>query len=231
MPVPNQFRETKATNAARAVWTAWMLVALFGLYHVAYADDPWFRWATGIPILPLDDIRHLAFLMSTIRTASQIWFGAFLCPYSVPFGFAMMIAGLSFLVESLAIIVALQNRTHFQPEYDYVVFAVFCLGIALERAPEVQRAQFKAQPENKGKAHTGGLYSALVHPNYLGYLVHQAAFLALGKVWQLQALTAFSLLGFVFGDVQLQRQRNIAKYGDEFKLYWDTTPKLLPGIF
>ncbi|KAH9255322.1 hypothetical protein BASA81_006774 [Batrachochytrium salamandrivorans] len=231
MAVPVHFRETKATQASRTAWTVWMLVALFGLYHVAYSDDPWFRWATGIPILPLSDIRNLAFLMSVIRTASQIWFGVYLCPYAIPFAFAMTIAGFNFLIDSLAIITALQNRTLFQPEYDYTVFAVFCLGIVLERLPEVQRAQFKAKSENKGKAHTSGLYSVVVHPNYLGYLVYRAAFLALGKVWQLQVLTAFTLLGFVFGDVQLQKQRNIDKYGDEFKLYWDTTPKLLPGIF
>ncbi|KAL4905667.1 Cupredoxin [Aspergillus multicolor] len=49
--------------------------------------------------------------------------------------------------------------------------ALFILGIGAEWQCELQRRRFKADPANKGKLFTQGLFALVRHPNYTGYTV------------------------------------------------------------
>ena len=52
--------------------------------------------------------------------------------------------------------------------------ALFAVGIAAECICEVDRKLFKADPRNKGKAYTGGLFAVVRHPNYAAFTIWRA---------------------------------------------------------
>jgi protein-S-isoprenylcysteine O-methyltransferase Ste14 len=58
-------------------------------------------------------------------------------------------------------------------------------GLLLETASEIQRRNFKARPENKGKPFTGGLFGVARHINYGAYCIWRAgyAMAAAGPIW------------------------------------------------
>ena len=51
---------------------------------------------------------------------------------------------------------------------DYLATAVFLIGFAFEAGGDYQLARFKANPANKGKLLTTGLWRYTRHPNYFG---------------------------------------------------------------
>lgn len=63
----------------------------------------------------------------------------------------------------------------------------FIIGIGGEWQCEIHRKAFKADPRNKGKAFTGGLFALVRHPNYSGYSLWRAACAMAGSgiVWSL----------------------------------------------
>ncbi len=63
--------------------------------------------------------------------------------------------------------------------------AMCVAGLVVEAVSEVQRQAFKAKPENKGKAFTGGLFGVARHVNYGAYTVWRAgyALAAGGPIW------------------------------------------------
>lgn len=234
MAVPNQLRETKPKNRQVAFWVLFQLIALYFAYQVCFRDSAW------MGLLPKfaqtshkasQDFRKLAFVMITCRTVSEILWGIFLCPYSLPLTFSASVVLFNFVVDSLSVIPALRNRDEICFHCDVPVFAVFMFGLLLERFSDYHRACFKAKPENKDKMHVSGPCRYLVHPNYFGYAVARSSFLALGGVWYPQIITVLLLVLFVYDDIAAQKKRNIDKYGEEYKRYWDTTSKLLPGIY
>jgi steroid 5-alpha reductase family enzyme len=46
---------------------------------------------------------------------------------------------------------------------------MYAVGIVTELVAEMQRSAFKKNPQNKGKAYTGGLWQLARHVNYTGY--------------------------------------------------------------
>ncbi|KID73888.1 uncharacterized protein G6M90_00g031420 [Metarhizium brunneum] len=53
-------------------------------------------------------------------------------------------------------------------------FALFVIGIAAECTCEVNRGQFKLNPQNSGKPYTSGLFAIVRHPNYTAFTVWRA---------------------------------------------------------
>ena len=110
-----------------------------------------------------------------------------------------------------------------------ITFGFFlCLsGLILEKGSEtfreIWRRKHKAQPY---------LFSYCVHPNYLGYVIWRTSLLGLTQIYWLQFSTfLFLIVEFVFGDIAAQKERNIKKYGEDYKKYWDSTPKLIPFVY
>ena len=58
----------------------------------------------------------------------------------------------------------------------WVGVAAYGLGIATELISEVQRRNFKADPNNSGKPYTGGLFGLARHVNYGGYTIMRAGY-------------------------------------------------------
>lgn len=58
-------------------------------------------------------------------------------------------------------------------------------GLVLETASEIQRRNFKARPENKGKPFTGGLFGVARHINYGAYCIWRSGYAtaAAGPIW------------------------------------------------
>ncbi|KAK8912979.1 hypothetical protein VCV18_011930 [Metarhizium anisopliae] len=53
-------------------------------------------------------------------------------------------------------------------------FALFVIGIAAECTCEVNRGQFKHNPQNSGKPYTTGLFAIVRHPNYTAFTIWRA---------------------------------------------------------
>ena len=80
--------------------------------------------------------------------------------------------------------------------------SLYTIGFALEWLSEIQRAGFKANPENKGKPYTEGLFSLARHINYGGYSIMRAGYAMVtgGWVWGLMT-GAIMLFNFASGPV------------------------------
>jgi len=62
---------------------------------------------------------------------------------------------------------------------------IFTIGILFEQISEIQRKNFKSDPENKGMPYAGGLFSIALNINYGGYTLWRAGYacLAAGFYW------------------------------------------------
>ncbi|KID96725.1 hypothetical protein MAJ_07352, partial [Metarhizium majus ARSEF 297] len=58
--------------------------------------------------------------------------------------------------------------------YLAVGLALFIIGIAAECTCEVNRGQFKLNPQNSGKPYTTGLFAIVRHPNYTAFTIWRA---------------------------------------------------------
>ena len=177
-----------------------------------------------------EDVRVALFVMVALRTVSQMVWTFYLSNYYLSFGMGFVIAFFNCFFDTIGILVSLWNKTKMEP-IDYFFLVLYVFGIFLERLPEIQRTIWKAKPENKGKAHMGGAFAVAVHINYTGYFLWRLAFHGFTHFLPLLAFNLFFLNDFIKGDIRTQRERNIKKYGEDFKRYWDSTPKMFPGIY
>lgn len=60
---------------------------------------------------------------------------------------------------------------------------LYIAGTYLERKSEMQRKQFKAKPENKGKPFSGGLFGWVRNANYTGYALMRTGFALVCGGW------------------------------------------------
>ena len=235
MPVPLETRETPSTRAgwaaALATWSTAQFVGWGALVLAAQSvlDEPRVEAV-------LD--RHTAvgaYLgMSLARIASQIFWATFLQPYEMPVGFAMGISAFNTVFDGVGLAALLYgtSRAATAPldAQDWGWIALFAAGVLLERIPEVQRAMWKADPRNKGKPHTGGLFHFLVHANYTGYTLWRVALIGFTRQPLLQLLNVFVASQFR-GEVTAQHDRNAKKYGKAFEEYYARTYKLIPFVW
>jgi len=229
MAVPVEWRDGKKNSASVLVWTVSQLFGLAFLYSICYHDVV-YNQMFGETSSANQQVRTALFSMIAIRTLSQLFWAVFILAMYFPLGGAFGITLFNVVNDSIVALVTLRNRSEIS-DWDYLIFAVFILGIGLERFSEVQRTLWKAQLENKGKMHVNGLFGVAVHINYTGYLMWRAALLGFTHVLPMQLIVLFFVNDFVRGDIAQQRIRNIKKYGDDFKRYWDSTPKLLPAVY
>jgi steroid 5-alpha reductase family enzyme len=209
------------------------LVSIFFLYFLSSSlgDEVLSGGVTGTPSDTPRQVRLMVFSMCFIRIISQMVWAINLSTYTLPSAFTILVVFVENALDSVAILMTLKSRREAWPLFDNLVLFFFFLGVLLERIPEFDRVLFKSRKENKGKMHIVGFHSYLVHPNYLGYLVWRSSLFAFSSVVQLQLLVVLIFAEFFFGDVRAQKARNVAKYGEEFKRYWDTTFKLIPFVY
>lgn len=113
-------------------------------------------------------------------------------------------------------------------------------GLAVESIADQQKSAFKSKPGNRNKLYTGGLYSVIQYPNYLGEIFFWIgifiASIPILSGWQWLAVVSpviiIVLLLFVSGIPTVEKERE-RKYGDDtrYKQYDQSTPKILPGLY
>ncbi len=108
---------------------------------------------------------------------------------------------------------------------------LFVAGSLINTLSELLRKPFKADPSNKGKLYTGGLFKYAIHINYFGDILWVAGFsLVTLNVWAL-FVPCFLFLMFVFSYIPNADKYLLQKYGSQFENYQKHTKKLIPFIW
>ena len=123
---------------------------------------------------------------------------------------------------------------------DNLGWLLWLTGFVLEAVADYQKSQFRADPANKGKWISSGLWSLCRHPNYLGeILMWSGLFLPASSVmsgqqyWSvISPMLVIYLLTRVSGIPILERQ-GLKRWGHlaEYKKYRQNTASLVPYIW
>jgi steroid 5-alpha reductase family enzyme len=114
---------------------------------------------------------------------------------------------------------------------------VWILGFGIEAVADLQKSRFRANPANKGRFISSGLWSWSRHPNYFGEIVlwAGAAVIALPVLqgWQLVTLISpvfVALLLTKVSGIPILEKRADAKWGGQpdYDAYKKRTPVLIP---
>ncbi len=119
----------------------------------------------------------------------------------------------------------------------YLGIAVWLLGFGIEVIADRQKAAFRADPANKGRFITSGLWAWSRHPNYFGEITLWAG-IAIMAIPVLSGWQWVALISPIWVIIQLTRvsglpmleRRSDERWGDEpaYQEYKKTTPVLVP---
>lgn len=120
-----------------------------------------------------------------------------------------------------------------------VGLSLWLAGFAFEVTADLQKTRFRANPENKGRFITTGLWSISRHPNYFGEIVlwigiSVIAFPVLSG-WQYFTLISPVFVIFLLtrvSGVNMLEQRGMKRWGEDsgYRKYLDITPVLVPFV-
>jgi len=113
------------------------------------------------------------------------------------------------------------------------LFAVFLFGLGsfLNTGAELQRKQFKENPDNAGKLYSRGLFGVVRHPNYLGDIVWALGWALLTRNgWALIIPTA-AAAGFVFMFIPKLSEYLSNRYGEQYEAWSRRTKRLIPCVY
>lgn len=120
-----------------------------------------------------------------------------------------------------------------------VGLCVWALGFGFESVSDLQKSRFAADPANRGRFITTGLWSLSRHPNYFGEIVIWIG-IALIALPSLQGWGLLTLISPVFVAILLTRISGVPlleraadqKWGgrDDYEEYKRTTPVLIPKL-
>ncbi|KAK3080358.1 hypothetical protein LTS18_002132 [Coniosporium uncinatum] len=120
------------------------------------------------------------------------------------------------------------------PQVPFIVgSALYVVGITIETVAEIQRAQFKRDPKNKGQCYNGGLWSWARHINYGGYSLWRTGYslAAGGWPWALVVMAWLSL-DFNLRAVPVLDGYCSERYGEQWAEFKRKTPyQFLPFIY
>ena len=120
-----------------------------------------------------------------------------------------------------------------------VGLALWLAGFGFEVTADMQKTRFRANPANKNRFITSGLWSISRHPNYFGEIalwigISVIAFPVLAG-WQFITLISpvfvYFLLTRVSGVTMLERAA-LKRWADDpdYRAYLDSTPSLVPFV-
>jgi protein-S-isoprenylcysteine O-methyltransferase Ste14 len=108
---------------------------------------------------------------------------------------------------------------------------LYLLGSGLNTGSEWQRHRWKADPANRGRLFTGGLFRFARHINYFGDIVLFTGYaLITGRAVAL-AIPAITALSFVFGHAPTLDRYLAGKYGEAYARWAARTPRLIPWLY
>ncbi len=141
---------------------------------------------------------------------------------SVPTAFALYYLGFAILVLPSTAPIGI---------WDYLSIAIFLFGSYLNTTSELQRHFFKANPNNKGKLFTGGLFAHSMHINFFGDILWVLAYAILTQnIWS-STIVIFITLFFALFNVPMLDKYLAPRYGKEFDEYAAHTKRLVPFIW
>jgi len=198
---------------------------------------------TGTPIdaLGLSPYRLILLAMSAATAAKHAWWVSGPRQERFDVGAALIVAAynaaansanaLAFTTQALSASLAGDGAF---PQVPLVLgAALFVVGLAVEVVAEAQRARFKADPKNKGRPFTGGLFAYARHVNYTGYTLWRAGYALAAGGWVWAAGTVL-LHGsdFALRAVPALSDYCERTYGEEWLRYTQQTPyKLIPYVY
>ena len=149
--------------------------------------------------------------------------------------------GMWVFICSSAALVAIANPTGVPINILFIIgLALFILGFVIEIIADNQKSAFRSIPDNKDVFINEGLWARSRHPNYFGEITLWTGITVMGisTFEGMNYLALFSpifsylLLNYVSG-VRMLEYRGHKKWGhlDAYKVYKESTPKLIPKIF
>jgi len=223
---------------------------------------------TGISLidsLGLSPYRLALFGMAVGAAVKQnIWVTA-LSGEPMPVNGAIGVAVFNGVFNSLASYAFLISATSASTESEFpqpallIGGSMYVVGIVTELIAEIQRKRFKADPENKGKVYTGGLWSFARHINYGAYTIWRAGYVRKRRIcmhslmyatWSLFLLTtyryamvgggytlgalvaAFFVWDFTSRAIPVLDEYCEKRYGSQWEEFKRKTPyKLIPYVY
>jgi steroid 5-alpha reductase family enzyme len=108
---------------------------------------------------------------------------------------------------------------------------IFVIGSTIEFTSDFQRYLFKRDPNNEGKLYTDGLFAAVIHPNYAGYILWRSALsLMTGYPVFFGISLVFHFAQFYFHAHPPFHKYMGVKYGQAWERYATGRKKVFPGI-
>lgn len=123
---------------------------------------------------------------------------------------------------------------------DYLGWGLWALGFTLEVIADRQKSVFRADPSNKGKWISSGLWSLCRHPNYLGEIILWAGLClpasSVMKGWEFSSLVSpffVALLLTKLSGIPILDRQAMKRWGDiaAYQKYRHETAKLIPYIW
>ncbi len=114
---------------------------------------------------------------------------------------------------------------------DGLAIAVFALGSALNTAAEVARKRFKDDPANAGRLYTGGPFSLVRHPNYLGDVLWALGWAMMTRNPWAFLLPAIAAAGFVLFFIPQLSAYLAGRYGEQYEDWARRTTRLVPFVY
>src|SRR5210317_1661546 len=114
---------------------------------------------------------------------------------------------------------------------DYIAVIVWIIGFAFEAGGDLQLAQFKSNPDNKGKVLNTGFWKYTRHPNYFGdatiWVAYALFCIASGSYWQVIGTVIMILLLIKVSGVALL-EKTLKTSKPEYKTYIEKTNAFFP---
>jgi len=197
---------------------------------------------TGIRLidgLGLSPYRLVLFGMSVGAAVKQnIWVTA-LSGEPMPVGGALVVGTFNAVFNSVSTYAFLLSATPASqasvfPQSALIVGStMYVVGLLTELVAEIQRKRFKSDPQNKGKAYTGGLWQFARHINYGGYTLWRSGYAIVGGGYALGALVgAFFAWDFGTRAIPIMQEYCEIRHGDAWEQFKKDTPyRLIPYIY
>ncbi|MEX2517258.1 MAG: DUF1295 domain-containing protein [Gammaproteobacteria bacterium] len=138
------------------------------------------------------------------------------------------------IVFSIPLLVVASNPVAKFTVWSLLAIVIYLIAVAGESLADWQLAQFKRQPDSKGKTCRVGLWRYSRHPNYFFEWLHWFAyvFLSIGSGYWWLTVLAGPLLMFAFlyrfTGIPYTEQQAIRSRGDDYRDYQKTTSAFFP---
>jgi len=119
------------------------------------------------------------------------------------------------------------------PRWGMVVIGSGCfiIGSVVNTTAELLRKPFKANPKNRGRLYTGGLFHYAIHINYFGDVLWVLGLALMTSNWWALLIPLGLLAMFVLTYIPQADAYLAKRYGADFQHYQATTKELIPWIW